>query len=184
MISSGLLYCARPNAMPMLAEVKTSRPPIENGALSAFWMRKATALACVLVAERVQQNREFVAAEPGEHVALPQARLEPARHGDQQLVADQVAEAVVDDLEAIEVEIEHREPAAAAPLLELVEPASEPLDEHRAVATGRSADRGSRRCAAAPARWPARSCRSASRRCESRAVPAPRTATPRHRNRR
>ena len=35
MISSGLLYWARPKAMPMLAEVKTSRPPIEKGALSA-----------------------------------------------------------------------------------------------------------------------------------------------------
>ena len=118
----------------MLAEVNTSRPPIENGALSASWIRNAMALACCVVAEPVQQNRELVAAQPGERVALPQARLEPARHRDQQLVADQVAEAVVDDLEAIEIEIEHREPAAAAPLLELVEPAPEPLDEHRAVA--------------------------------------------------
>ena len=98
----------------MLAEVKTSRPPIENGALSASWMRNAMALACFVVAELVQENRELVAAQPGERVALPQARLEPARHRDQQLVAHQVAEAVVDDLEAVEVEIEHREPAAAA----------------------------------------------------------------------
>jgi hypothetical protein len=36
MISSGLLYWARPKAMPMLAEVNTSRPPMEKGALSAL----------------------------------------------------------------------------------------------------------------------------------------------------
>ena len=32
--------------MPMLAEVKTSRPPIEYGSLSAFWIRNAIAFAC------------------------------------------------------------------------------------------------------------------------------------------
>ena len=57
-----------------------------------------------------------------------------------------MAEAVVDDLEAVEVEIERRESAADAPLLELVEPAPEPLHEDRAVAQARSADRGIRRC--------------------------------------
>ena len=75
------------------------------------------ALACASSLQAVQENRELVAAEPRERVALPQARLEAARHRDQQLVADQVAEAVVDDLEAIEVEIEDREAVgqAAAP---------------------------------------------------------------------
>ena len=37
---------AWPNAIPMLADVNTSRPPIENGALSAFWIRNAIAFAC------------------------------------------------------------------------------------------------------------------------------------------
>ena len=45
MISSGLLYWDRPKAMPMLAEVKTSRPPIEKGAASVSWMRNEMALA-------------------------------------------------------------------------------------------------------------------------------------------
>ena len=71
----------------------------------------------ILVAELVQENRELVSAQPGERVALPQARLEAARHRRQQLVAHQVAETVVDDLEAVEVEIERRESAAAAPVL-------------------------------------------------------------------
>ena len=119
--------------MPMLAEVNTSRPPIENGALSASWIRKAMRVGLAVVAQPVQQDRELVAAEAGQRVALTQARLEPARRRDQQLVADQVAEAVVDDLEAIEIEIEDRERVADAPQPELLEAAAEALDEHRAV---------------------------------------------------
>ena len=134
MISSGLLYWAWPQAMPMLAEVKTSRPPMENGALERLLDAERDRVGLVRVADVVQQDRELVAAEPGERVALPQAGLEPARHGDEQFVAHQVAEVVVDDLEAVEVEIERREWAAGAPLLELFEPAAEPLDEHGAVA--------------------------------------------------
>ena len=137
-------------------------------------MRNAIALACVLVAELVQQNRELVAAQPGQRVALPQARLEPARHRDEQLVADEVAEAVVDDLEAIEIEIERRESAGrAAVALNSVEPASEAFHEDRAVARARSADRGIRRCGAVRARSLARSCRSAILRCGSIAAAAP-----------
>ena len=117
----------------MLADVNTSRPPIENGALSASWIRKAMRVGLSVVAEPVEEDREFVAAEPGQRVAVAQARLEPARGGDQQLVADQVAEAVVDDLEAVEIEVEHGERRARAAQLELFEPAAEPLDEHRAV---------------------------------------------------
>ena len=97
--------------MPMLAEVKTSRPPIENGALSASWIRHAMALACASSFSAVQADGELVAAEPRQRVALPQAGLEPPRRRDQQLVADQVAEAVVDDLEAVEIEVQHGERA-------------------------------------------------------------------------
>jgi hypothetical protein len=32
-------------AIPMLADVNTSRPPMENGELSVSWMRNATAFA-------------------------------------------------------------------------------------------------------------------------------------------
>ena len=147
-------------------------------------MRKAIGVGLVLVAELVQENRELVAAEPGERVARPQARLEAARHRDEQLVADQVAETVVDDLEAVEIEIERREPAADAALLELFEAAAEPLDEHRAVAEPgqRIEESGAAQPLLCDALAP--SCRSAIRRCAPSGRRRLRTATPRHRNRR
>ena len=93
------------------------------------------ALACSSSLELVEENRELVAAEPGERVALPQARLEAARHRREQLVADQVAETVVDDLEAVEIEIERREPAAGrAGALNSSRRRPEPFHEDRAVA--------------------------------------------------
>ena len=86
--------------------------------------------------QAVEENRELVAAQPGQRVTGAQARLEPPRHGNQQIVAHQVTQAVVHELEAIEIEIERREPPAAM-LLEILEPLPEPLDEHRAVAQPR-----------------------------------------------
>ncbi len=70
-----------------------------------------------LAVRRRKQDGELVAAEPRQHVGrtatLPQARAERA----EQLVADRMAEAVVDRLEAVEVEHQHRsalvEPAMA-----------------------------------------------------------------------
>jgi hypothetical protein len=50
------------------------------------------------------QDGELVAAEPGEDVAGAQPGLEPRPHLPQQLVAGVVPEAVVDLLEAVEVE--------------------------------------------------------------------------------
>jgi len=47
-----------------------------------------------------------------------------------------VTEAVVDDLEAIEVGIEHREPAATV-LFQVGQPLAEAVDERRAVAQAR-----------------------------------------------
>src|SRR5207247_6614229 len=46
----------------------------------------------------------------------------------------QMTETVVDDLEAVEVEIERRESAAAGPCFELFETEPEPLHEDRTVA--------------------------------------------------
>ena len=57
----------------------------------------------------VDQHRELVAAEPGDRVARADALLEPPRHRHEQLIADGVAERVVHDLEAVEVEEEHGE---------------------------------------------------------------------------
>ena len=44
-----------------------------------------------------------------------------------------MAETVVDDLEPVQIEIQDRESVGDAAPLALVETASEPLDEHRAV---------------------------------------------------
>ena len=58
------------------------------------------------VAPPFEQDRELVAADAGDGVRGAQRRGERAGDLDQQLVAHQVAEAVVDDLEAVEVEEE------------------------------------------------------------------------------
>ena len=86
-----------------------------------------------VVVQAVQEDRELVSAQPRQRVALPQARLQAPRRRDQQLVADHVAETVVDDLEAVQIEIEHGEAAAETAAPALVEPPPEPLDEHGAV---------------------------------------------------
>ena len=58
-------------------------------------------------------DREFVAAEPCHRVVLGDAFAEPAGDFLQQRVADRMAERVVDVLEMIEIEAEHRELIAA-----------------------------------------------------------------------
>ena len=60
----------------------------------------------VLVGETVDQDPELVAAEAGDDVPRPQVGPQPRRDRPQQLVAGVVAEAVVDQLEVVEVEEE------------------------------------------------------------------------------
>ena len=69
--------------------------------------RDAVRLAVVL--ERVDQDREFVTAEPGSRVGRPEHGPEPQRDRAQQLIAQLMAEAVVDRLEVVEVEEQHGE---------------------------------------------------------------------------
>ena len=52
--------------------------------------------------------------EAGHRVSLAHARLQPLRHRLQQPVAQAVAERVVDDLEAVEVQEEHAQPLLLA----------------------------------------------------------------------
>ena len=66
-----------------------------------------------VVGEAAQQDGELVAAQPRDRVVRPQASLEPTRDRDEQFVSDEVSEVVVDDLEAVEVEIQHGEQLAA-----------------------------------------------------------------------
>ena len=69
------------------------------------------------------QYREFVTAEAGHHVDLAHTGGKPFRHRAQHLVARIVAKAVVDVLEAVQVEEQDGQHLAAAlgPLQRLVE---------------------------------------------------------------
>ena len=86
-----------------------------------------------LAVDVVEQHGELVAAQARERVARPHAALEPARGADQQLVAGLVSEAVVDRLEAIEIEVEHREQRIAQRAPRAVKQVLEAVEEQRAV---------------------------------------------------
>ena len=85
------------------------------------------------VADVVEQQRELVAAQPRDRVVRAQRRFEPARDGLQQLVAGRVAERVVDDLEAVEVEEQHRGAALGVVALGAADRLVEAVDEQHAV---------------------------------------------------
>ena len=70
----------------------------------------------LLVGDVLAQDRELVAAEAGDGLVPAQRVAQALGDRDDQLVAGRVAEAVVDDLEAVEVEEQHRDVAAAAAL--------------------------------------------------------------------
>ena len=78
-----------------------------------------------------EQHGELVAAEAGGGVRAPQAVRDPARHLDQHLVPGQVAETVVDRLEAVEVEEQHGDVGALA--VGAHERLLEPVEEEGAV---------------------------------------------------
>jgi hypothetical protein len=75
--------------------------------------RLGPGLHLVVVGAR-QQQVELVAAGAGQRLAEPLQLPQPVGHRDQQLVAEGVAEAVVDVLEAVEVEQPQRAPALVA----------------------------------------------------------------------
>ena len=56
------------------------------------------------VAIRFQEDRELITAKPGWGVAWPQAIAQSAANGAEQLVADHMAEAIIDHLESIQIE--------------------------------------------------------------------------------
>src|SRR5205807_1952521 len=61
-----------------------------------------------------KEDREFVAAEPRDRVGGAQRAAQPFADADEEHVAERVAEAVVDDFEAIEIDEEDRELMTAA----------------------------------------------------------------------
>ena len=86
-----------------------------------------------LAVDLLEQHGELVAAQARERVARSHAAFEPPRDADQQLVARLVAEAVVDRLEAIEIEVEHGEQRLAERAAGAVKEVLEAVEEQRAV---------------------------------------------------
>src|ERR1035437_1800109 len=67
-------------------------------------------------------DRKFVASQPGNEIRLPEAAAQPISHRFQQFITDRVPESVVDTLELIDVDVEHRQLLAALnPLQRLFE---------------------------------------------------------------
>ena len=81
----------------------------------------------------VEQDGELVTAEARQRIAGAKAALEPPRRRDQELVTDLVPEAVVDRLEAIEIEVEHREQRIAQRAPGALKQVLQPVEEQRAV---------------------------------------------------
>ncbi len=67
------------------------------------------AVRFVLARDVLEQDRELVPAEAGDHVGVPQHGRDPGPGLLEDLVARQVPHRVVDDLETIEVDEQHRE---------------------------------------------------------------------------
>ncbi len=95
-------------AMPMLAVTTTSARSSANGSLRAWMARSASSSTWCIVREVLADDDELVSSEPGDGVVAADRRGETTTHRHEQLVARVVAEAVVDHLEAVEVEEEHR----------------------------------------------------------------------------
>ena len=85
----------------------------------------------VLPAQALADDHELVATEPCDGVGSLQAPLDPPRDLDEQLVAGVVAQAVVDHLEAVDVEEQHGDLAGAP--REAEESLAEAVEEERAI---------------------------------------------------
>ena len=113
--------------MPMLAWMRVTLPDTRNG----VWRDSSSRAGDVLGLDDAvvrDDDGELVATEAGQQVPGPQALPQPVGHRDEQLVADVVAEAVVDGLETVQVAVEHRGHAAARG-----ERGLQPMPEQRAV---------------------------------------------------
>ena len=101
-------------AIPIDAVTLSSRSSIVNGSLSASRIRSAISRASCGAVDAVEKHRELVATEPRRRVGRAHERIDARRDPLQQKVTGAVPEAVVDRLEVIEVEEQHRQRAAAS----------------------------------------------------------------------
>ena len=100
-------------------------------------MRVAIACKRRVIGAAGGDDREFVAAEPGDQVVAAQGAGEPLGDAADQLVADRMAERIVDVLEMVEIDVEHGRGRTA--LAHLLDHRLEPLAEKDAV--GQPAER-------------------------------------------
>ena len=113
----------QPSTIPRLACAEISCPATVKGRSSSAMTRSATRVTAALSLDVVQEHGELVAAQARREVARLQRAAQAPGDGLQQLVADRMAERVVDRLEVVEVEEEDRvvAPARGEQLAELVE---------------------------------------------------------------
>ena len=119
------------SAMPMLALTCASSSPRRNGACERGDDALGDVGRVVHAVDVLAQHDELVATEPGDGVGLAHRGLDPRGRLDEQLVADRVAERVVDRLEPVEVDVQHAAHAVVAP--DAGERLVEPVGEHHPV---------------------------------------------------
>src|SRR5207248_159458 len=87
-------------------------------------------IACIV--QPVEQDGELIAAQSSDRVGRPQATFKPPRERDQQVVADTVTEAVVDVLEAVEINEEDGEQVVGA-AARVLDGEAEVVEQERAI---------------------------------------------------
>ena len=118
--------------MPMLTVTAAlARRRAGSAALAARLIRSAIEHHLALAGEVLEQQGELVAAEPRDRVHRAQHRPQPLGQPGEQPVAGGVAERVVDLLEVVDVEEQHRDGRVRAP--RAVERDAEAVEEQRAV---------------------------------------------------
>ena len=116
--------------MPIDSDTLSGFSPACTGARKLSSVRSASSTApCSTSLVALHEHGELVAAEARDHVLLAHGAHEPGRDAAQQLVADRVAERVVDALEVVEVDEHHGDLVRAARLERL----AHALGEQRAV---------------------------------------------------
>src|ERR1051326_2234247 len=106
--------------MPIDAVTKSSWPSTRNGRASDCRILRATPATASLLPTSLRSSvnssppRREIVSEARTAAGRPPPRAQPLRDLREELVADRVPEAVVDELEVIEVEIHHRERPAVA----------------------------------------------------------------------
>ena len=110
--SRGRVRCRRATARRRRWPRRTARGRrLEQRPRMTSTIRSAMRSATSGSARLVEQHRELVAAEARDDVARPEARREALGDRDEHAVADLVTEAVVHELEPVDVEEQHRDVA-------------------------------------------------------------------------